>query len=106
MKYSILILLISAFSFTKLKAQDYKKDSLQFKIITQIKYKSGAVENISLKKVICDYCTKTQKDQLGLQALKLAALEQNDPKNKKQNGLKILSIYIRLSKKDFAAIKD
>lgn len=105
MKYSFLIIIISIFSLTQLKAQDYKKDSLQFKIITQIKYKSGVVENISLKKVICDYCTETQTEQLGLQALKLAALEQDDPKNKRKNGIKILSIYIRLSKDDFSAIK-
>ena len=92
------------FSLSKLKAQDYKKDSLQFKIITQIKYQSSKVEDISLKKVLCDYCTDTQKEKIGLQALRLTKLEQDDPKNRKDNGIKILSIYIRLSKKDFAAL--
>ncbi|RAJ16189.1 hypothetical protein [Olleya aquimaris] len=106
MKYYALILLISIFSFNTLKAQDYKKDSLQFKIITQIKYKSSQVESISLKKVLCDYCTEKQTEQLGLQALKLAALEQDNPNNIKNNGIKLLSIYIRLSKKDFKAIND
>lgn len=106
MRSSLLVLIILTFSLIQLKAQDYKKDSLQFKIITQIKYKSGTAEDISLKKVICDYCNKTQQEQLGLQALKLAELEQNDPKNKKMNGLKILSIYIRVSKIDFAALKE
>jgi len=105
LKYRILILIISSFSLIQLNAQDYKKDSLQFKIITQIKYKSGAVQDIKLKKVLCDYCTEKQTKQLGLQALKLASLEQNDPKNKKENGIKILSIYIRLAKTDFSAIK-
>ncbi|MGB6269631.1 MAG: hypothetical protein WBF67_11560 [Olleya sp.] len=105
MKYKFLILIILTFSLTQLKAQDYKKDSLQFKIITQIKYKSGTVQNISLKKVICDFCTEKQTEQLGLQAIKLAALEQDDPKNKLKNGIKILSIYIRLSKDDFSVIK-
>ena len=105
MKYSVLILLILTFSLSKLQAQDYKKDSLQFKIITSIKYKSSNVEHIKLKKVLCDFCTEKQTEQLGLQALKLAALEQDDPKNKMKNGIKILSIYIRLSKIDFLAIK-
>lgn len=55
--------------------------------------------------MLCDFCTEKQTEQLGLQALKLAALEQDDPKNKMKNGIKILSIYIRLSKIDFSAIK-
>ncbi len=105
MKLNVLIFIIIIFSITQLKAQDYKKDSLQFKIVTQIKYKSGTVQNIKLKKVLCDYCTVQQTKQLGLQALKLAELEQDDPKNKKENGIKILSIYIRLAKTDFSAIK-
>lgn len=105
MKISLYILIILIFSLAKLQAQDYKKDSLQFKIITNIKYNSSQVEDIKLKKVMCDYCTDNQKKQLGLQALKLAALEQYDPKNKLENGIKILSIYIRLSKTDFLALK-
>ena len=105
MKYSVLILLILTFSLSKLQAQDYKKDSLQFKIITSIKYKSSKVEYVKLKKVLCDYCTEKQTEQLGLEALRLAALEQDDPKNKMKNGIKILSIYIRLSKVAFSEIK-
>ena len=94
------------FSLTKINAQDYTKDSLQFKIITTIKYKQNKVENIGLKKVLCDYCTEKQIEKLGLQALKLTQLEQDDPKNRKANGIKILSIYIRLSKEDFKALND
>lgn len=105
MKSVILIIVISIFSLSQAKAQGYKKDSLQFKIITQIKYKQSKVESISLKKVLCDYCTEIQTEQLGLEALRLAALEQDDPRNKMKKGIKILSIYIRLSKVDFSAIK-
>ena len=92
------------FGLNQTKAQDYTKDSLQFKIITAIQYHKSKVENIKLKKVLCDYCTEEQKKQLGLQAIKLSELEQNNPKNRRDNGIKILSIYIRLSKEDFKAL--
>jgi len=104
LKYRVLILIIFIFSLNQTKAQDYTKDSLQFKIITSIKYHKSKVEDIKLKKVLCDYCTEEQKKQLGLQAIKLSELEQNDPKNRRDNGIKILSIYIRLSKEDFKAL--
>ncbi|WP_417557550.1 hypothetical protein [Mesoflavibacter zeaxanthinifaciens] len=104
MKYRVLILIMFIFGLNQTKAQDYTKDSLQFKIITAIKYHKSKVEDIKLKKVLCDYCTEEQKKQLGLQAIKLSELEQNDPKNRKENGIKILSIYIRLSKEDFKAL--
>lgn len=103
-KYSLIIVVLLCLNLSKLNAQDYKKDSLQFKVITHIKYANNTAEKIVLKKVICDYCTDVQTEALGQQALKIAKEEQEDPKNRKQNGIKILSIYIRLSKKDFAAL--
>ena len=91
---------------TLVSAQSFKKDSLQIKAYTQIEYKAGEPINITLKKVFCDYCTKTQLQLLGEDAIRRADGEKNNPKNKLKDGTKKLAVYIRIAKTDFAAIKE
>ena len=103
-KYTLIIVLfICSFkSFT----QDYRIDSLQIKAYTEIEYKAGEPTNIKLKKVFCDYCSKTQLTLIGEDALRRADGEKYDPKNKLVDGKKKLAVYIRIAKTDFARIKE
>ena len=43
---------------------------------------------------------------MGIEAKRRGALEGLDPKNRLKDGDKKLAIYIRIAKKDFAAIKE
>lgn len=87
-------------------SQSYKKDSLQIKSYTTVKYVDNRAVKIETTKVFCDYCTDYQKKMIGIEAERRAYLLRNDPKNKMENGEKKLAIYIRIAKKDFAAIKE
>jgi hypothetical protein len=102
-KYSILFVLLSLVLNT-VSAQSYKKDSLQIKVYTEISYKKAKATNIKLKKVFCDYCSETQTESIGEEALRRADSEKYHPENKLENGKKRLAIYIRISKNDFKSI--
>ncbi|MEH6538034.1 MAG: hypothetical protein V7719_16650 [Psychroserpens sp.] len=91
---------------TSINAQSYKKDSLQIKSYIRIEYRNNYVKDIKLLRVLCDYCTDIQKEAIGEEAIRRGAYECLDPKNRIAEGDKKLAIYIRIAKKDFAAIKD
>ena len=103
-KYTLVFVLFICCALVS--AQSFKKDSLQIKAYTEIEYKAGEPINITLKKVFCDYCSKTQLSLLGEDAIRRADGEKNDPKNKLKDGKKKLAVYIRIAKTDFAAIKE
>jgi hypothetical protein len=87
-------------------AQSYRKDSLQFKSYVGIQYRSSEVKSVKLIKVLCDYCTDLQKEALGIEVTRRARIESYDSEIKLKDGDEKLAIYIRISKKDFAAIKE
>ncbi|MGB3608592.1 MAG: hypothetical protein WA775_08470 [Psychroserpens sp.] len=87
-------------------AQSYKKDSLQIKSYATIEYSNNEVKDIELLKVLCDYCSDFQKKIIGEEVLRRSFNERFDPKNRIKNGKKKLAIYIRIAKKDLAAIKE
>jgi hypothetical protein len=87
-------------------SQDYRKDSLQIKVYTEIEYKAGEPIDIKLKKVFCDYCSKNQLQLLGEDAIRRTESEKYDPKNNLTNGKKKIAVYIRIAKSDFAGIKE
>ncbi|MFK7782349.1 MAG: hypothetical protein AB8B90_08340 [Psychroserpens sp.] len=93
-------------NFMILSAQSYKKDSLQIKSYTVIEFVNNKIKSIELSKVLCDYCNEIQKKAIGKEALQRTYAESQNPKNRLENGKKKLAIYIRIAKKDFAAIKD
>ncbi|WP_299886653.1 hypothetical protein [uncultured Lacinutrix sp.] len=99
---TVIILFIAQISI----AQSYKKDSIQIKAYTEITYNNNKVESIKLKKVFCDYCSEFQLESIGEEALYRANAEKYLPENKLKKGKKRLAIYIRISKVDFAAIKN
>jgi hypothetical protein len=89
------------------KAQlGYAKDSLQIKVYTQIEYKNYKAIKIISKKVFCDFCSDLQLKYLENEALRRTNLEVANPKYVSKNGKAKLALYIRVSKKDFAEIKD
>lgn len=103
-KYTLILVLFIC--CTLVSAQDYRKDSLQIKVYTEIAYNTGEPTDITLKKVFCDYCSKKQIDLLGEDAIRRTESEKYDPKNKLKDGKKKIAVYIRIAKTDFAAIKD
>jgi len=105
-KYQLLCLIVFVLNSIVLNAQSYRKDSLQIKSYTLIEYRQGEVKSVKLIKVLCDYCTDIQKEVVGVEATRRAKLESYYPKNRIKNGDKKLAIYIRVAKKDFAAIKE
>jgi hypothetical protein len=105
-KYQLLCLIVFLLNSIALSAQSYRKDSLQIKSYTLIEYRQNEVKDIKLIKVLCDYCTEIQKEVVGIEALRRAKLESYDPENRMKEGDKKLAIYIRVAKKDFAAIKE
>jgi len=87
-------------------AQSYRKDSLQIKAYTLIKYENNQVKDIELIKVLCDYCTDLQKKAIGEEALRRSFLDRYSDENRMTNGQKKLAIFIRVAKRDLAAIKE
>lgn len=84
----------------------YKKDSLQIKVYTSIEYVNNDAKSIEVKKVFCDYCSKIQIDAVSEEAKKRSYDVRYDKENRLMNGVRKLSLYIRISKKDFAAIRE
>ncbi|AUC81545.1 hypothetical protein [Lacinutrix sp. Bg11-31] len=105
-KYKYTLIFVLFLCCTIVSAQSFKKDSLQIKAYTEIEYKAGKPINITLKKVFCDYCSKTQLTLLGEDAIRRADGEKQNPKNKLVDGKKKLAVYIRIAKTDFASIKE
>lgn len=105
-KYQLIITTFLCLNCSVIYAQSYKKDSLQIKSYIHIEYRNNYVKDIKLFRVLCDYCTDIQKEAIGEEAIRRAAYECLDPKNRLKNGDKKLAIYIRIAKTDFAAIKE
>jgi len=105
-KYKLLILIGFFLSSAIVHAQSYKKDSLQIKSYILVEYRNTIIKDIKLLNVLCDYCTDFQREAVGIEAKRRGALEGLDPKNRLKDGDKKLAIYIRIAKKDFAAIKE
>ncbi len=99
----LIVFLLNSIAFN---AQSYRKDSLQIKSYTLIEYRQSEVKSVKLIKVHCDYCTDIQKEVVGIEAVRRAKLESYYPENRVKEGDKKLAIYIRIAKKDFAAIKE
>ncbi|GAA3789233.1 hypothetical protein GCM10022271_22180 [Corallibacter vietnamensis] len=87
-------------------SQGYAKDSLQIKVYTEILYKNNIATEITLKKVFCDYCSNTQNEAIAKEAIRRSNLEKYEAYNRLQNGIKRIATYIRVSKKDFAALNE
>lgn len=101
----VLFLLLFSLGFYNVHAQSYRKDSLQFKIYTITTFKDSKVKDVVLDKVFCDYCSNSQLIALGQLGLKQSNKLIKKPKNRMVNGKNRLAIYLRISKKDFANIK-
>jgi len=84
----------------------YQKDSLQIKVYTEIEYVQYKTKSIKVKKVFCDYCTKLQSETIKDEAIRIGYRVRNDKENILNNGIKKLAMYIRVSKKDFAALRE
>ena len=84
----------------------YQKDSLQIKVYTEITYKNSVAEDIEVTKVFCDYCSSFQKKAIGAEAKRRSYLERNTKTNRLDDGVRRLALYIRISKADFAALKE
>ena len=84
----------------------YAEDSLQIKAYTVITYKNSEAIKIELSKVFCDYCSELQLEAIGIEAKRRSYHERYFPEHRLKDGQKRLALYIRISKKDFAAIKE
>ncbi|MEZ4782136.1 MAG: hypothetical protein R2816_11460 [Flavobacteriaceae bacterium] len=102
----ILILLFLLALANKAIAQGYQKDSLQIKVYTEIEYEQYRVKSIKATKVFCDYCSEIQSEKIKEEALRLAYLARHNRDYIMDKGIKKLAMYIRVSKKDFAALKE
>lgn len=103
-KISILLFLLVLSN--KAIAQGYQKDSLQIKVYTEIEYEQYKVKSIKTTKVFCDYCSENQTKKIKEEALRLAYLARHNRDYIMEKGVKKLAMYIRISKKDFAALKE
>jgi hypothetical protein len=102
----ILILLFSLALASPAIAQGYQKDSLQIKVYTEIEYEQYRVKSIKATRVFCDYCSENQTKKIKEEALRLAYLARNNRDYILEKGIKKLAMYIRVSKKDFAVLKE
>jgi hypothetical protein len=103
----IIILAFCGFFATNTFAQSgYQKDSLQIKVYTQIEYKDNYAKDIRIDKVFCDYCSEYQMEKIKEEAKKIAYYERNEKRNRLINGIKKLTLYIRVSKKDLLELKE
>lgn len=107
-QYCLLSVILYCFSFNYCTAQqrNYSVDSLQIKVYTEIKYINSQPKDIAVKKVFCDYCSEKQIKFLEEKAKELAFYDRFNPKKRRANGLRKFAIIIRVSKKDFLAIRN
>ena len=105
--YYIVALILCCFSFNYSAGQtrNYSVDSLQIKVYTEIEYVNSQSKEITVKKVFCDYCSENQINFLKEKAKELAFYDRYNPKKRLVNGLRKFAIIIRVSKKDFSAMK-
>ena len=97
---------MSCLFLTQVQAQrGYAKDSLQIKVYTEITYKNSKVESLKVTRIFCDYCNETQKEALKKEAWHRSYDERYTQVNKLEHGKRKLALYIRISKKDFANMK-
>lgn len=107
MRRLFFIVVLYLLPFTNVVAQNgYKKDSLQIKVYTSIEYVKNEAKSIEVRKVFCDYCTNIQREAISEEAKRRSYAVRNDKENRLMNGVRKLSLYIRISKNDFAAIKE
>ncbi len=105
--YYLVVLILCCFSFNYSIGQnrDYKADSLQIKIYTEIEYVNSQSKEITVKKIFCDYCTENQIEFLSEKAKELAYYDRYNPKKRLVDGIRKFAIIIRVSKKDFSEMK-
>jgi len=107
MRNSLFIVVLSMMFINTIASQNgYKKDSLQIKVYTNIEYVNNEAKSIEVRKVFCDYCSEIQKVAISEEAKRRSYAVRNNKENRLMNGIRKLSLYIRISKKDFAAIKE
>jgi hypothetical protein len=102
----LMIFFFVAFANHAIAQLGYQKDSLQIKAYAKIEYVHYRVKSIEITKVFCDYCTELQTEKIKEEAKRLAFLARNNREYIQSNGIRKLAMYIRVSKKDFAALKD
>lgn len=93
-------------NYSTAQKRNYTVDSLQIKVYTEIEYVNSQPKGIVVKKVFCDYCTDNQIKYIGEKAKELAFYDRYNPKKRIVNGMRKFAIIIRVSKKDFLAIRD
>ena len=84
----------------------YQKDSLQIKVYTEIDYLDRIAKGIKVKKVFCDYCSEFQIELIKKEAIRRSYLIRNDEDVRQVIGKYKHALYIRISKKDFAEMKE
>jgi len=99
--YYLVILIFCCFNFSTAQQRDFKTDSLQIKIYTEIEYVNSQSKEIVVKKIFCDYCSENQINFLSEKAKELAFYDRYNPKKRLVNGTRKFAIIIRVSKKDF-----
>jgi hypothetical protein len=101
-----LLFLIFALVSYLCKAQSYRQDSLQIKSYTLIEYRNNEAKEITLLKVLCDYCSEAQSKAIGNEAVRRSYNDRYNPENRMKDGQKRLAVIIRIAKTDLAAIKE
>ncbi|WP_052825938.1 hypothetical protein [Neotamlana nanhaiensis] len=107
MKTKLIIALILSFGLYQMQAQvGYQKDSLQIKVYATIHYTDGNAKSIKVKHVFCDYCSDYQKERVSEEAKRQTFLIRNAKGVRMLNGIYRHAVYIRVSKEDFANLKE
>jgi hypothetical protein len=106
--YHFIVLIICCFSFNYGIGQtrDFSKDTLRIKVYTEIEYVEGRMKKVEITKVFCDYCSPFQMEALKEQARSIVYHEKRYWTYRKVNDIHKFTIIIRVSKIDFAALKD
>ena len=105
--YYLVALIFCCFSLNYCIGQnrDFKADSLQIKIYTEIEYVNRKSKEITVKKIFCDYCSENQIKYLTEKAKELAFYDRYNPTKRLVDGIRKFAIIIRVSKKDFSELK-
>ncbi|MCB4808319.1 hypothetical protein LG651_08650 [Tamlana sp. 62-3] len=107
MKTQLTIALMLFLAFCRLHAQvGYQRDSLQIKAYATIDYIDGNATAIKVKHVFCDYCSEYQKEKISEEAKRQTFLIRNAKGVRMLNGVYRHAVYIRVSKEDFANLKE
>ncbi|TBN06828.1 hypothetical protein EYD45_02790 [Hyunsoonleella flava] len=104
-KFCIYAICLLMMSFDSSFGQNFRKDSLQFKVYTIASFKDSKVKNIKVDKVLCDYCSEAQFTTLKQMSIKSSMKLIEKPKYRLINGEKRLAIYIRVKRENFAKLK-